>query len=197
MVKETVLELFQKGNGILQASEIRKFGIDNKVLQRMTEAGLIERIGRGLYLDANYIEDEYLVAQYRCKKGVFSHETALYFHGLCDRTPFRLAMSIPSGYNSRIIKDTDHYQFFYCKSELHELGINTAISPCGNQVRVYNKERTICDCIKKRDKLDPDLVLTGVKQYMTETGNDYALLLKYAEMFKVRDKVKQYMEVLV
>lgn len=196
LVNKTVLELLQKNNGILQASEIKKFGIDNKVLQRMTESGVIERIGRGLYLDANCMEDEYLVAWYRCKKGVFSHETALFFHGLCDRTPFRLAMTIPSGYNSRILKDTEHYQFFYCKPELHELGIDTAISPYGAQIRIYNKERTICDCIRKRDKLDADLVMTAVKRYMKETGIDYGLLLEYAEIFKVRDKVKQYIEVL-
>lgn len=196
MDNKTVLGLLQKNNGILHASEIRKFGIDNKVLQRMTESGVIERIERGLYLDSNYMADEYLTAWYRCKKGVFSHETALFFHHLCDRTPFRLAMTIPSGYSSRILKDTDHYQFFYCKSELHELGVETTISPYGNPIRIYNKERTICDCIRKRDKLDVDLVLTSVKRYMKETENSYTMLLEYAEIFKIRDKVKQYMEVL-
>ena len=191
-----ILGLFQKNNGILEAGEVRKLGIDNKVLQRMVESGEIERIGRGLYLDVNYMEDEYVVAQYRCKKGVFSHETALFFHDLSDRTPFQLMMTIPAGYNTRILKETDKYKFFYCKKDCYEIGIIKTATSFGNEVLVYDKERTICDCIRKKDKLDADLVLTAVKRYMKEQGSDYGKLLKYAEIFKVRDKVKQYMEVL-
>lgn len=189
-------DLLRKNNGLLKASDARLMGIDNKILQRLTKVGELERVAHGLYLGANYIEDEYLIAQYRCTRGIFSHETALFFHNLSDRTPFRLTMTVPSGYYSRIITDKDSYQFFYCKPELHELGITTVQSPFGNSVRVYNKERTICDCIKKKDKLDADLVLSAVKQYMGELGNDYALLLKYADMFKIRESVKQYLEVL-
>lgn len=197
MQSDTILELFQKNNGILQASEVRKLGIDNKVLQRMVVAGDIERIGRGLYLDANYMNDEYLIAQYRCKKGVFSHETALFFHDLSDRTPFQLMLTIPSGYNTGILKDKDKYKFFYCKKDLYNIGITRVETPYGNEVSVYDEERTICDCLKKKDKLDSDLVLTAVKRYMKGQGSDYAKLLEYAEIFKIRDKVKQYMEVLI
>lgn len=196
MINEIVMNLIQKNNGVLQAEQVRKAGIDNKVLQRMEANGEILRIGRGLYMDVDYMEDEYFLTQYRCKKGIYSHETALFFHELCDRTPFRLAMTIPNGYNSRLLKDKKNYQFFYCKQDAYALGISSMVSPQGNKIKVYNKERTICDCIKKKDKLDADLVLVAVKQYMREPGNDYALLLKYAEIFKIRDTVKQYMEVL-
>ena len=195
-MNEHVKKLLIKNNGVLKAADAKAAGIDNKVLQRLTESGELERIGQGLYLDATNIKDEYLIAQYRCTKGVFSHETALYFHNLCDRTPLRLMFTIPNGYNSRLLKDKDSYQFFYCKPELHGLGIMTIQSPFGNNIKVYDKERTICDCIKKKGKLDIDLVLSAVKQYMDERGNDYARLLKYAEIFKIRNTVKQYMEVL-
>ena len=58
------------------------------------------------------MEDEYLAAQYRCKKGIYSHETALYFHDLCDRTPLQFMLTFPNGYNTRILKDTNKYNFF-------------------------------------------------------------------------------------
>jgi len=194
--KDTVLELLRKNGGILCASQAREAGVDNKVLQRMTEAGLIEKIEKGLYLDSSQMADEYVVAQYRCRQGIYSHETALYFHGLSDRIPFQLMMTIPNGYNSRILSDTEHYKFFYCRKELHDLGVAAVVTPYGNEVRVYDKERTICDCIRKKEKLDNDLVVTAVRQYMNEKGNDFARLLKYAEVFRVRNQVKQYMEVL-
>jgi len=105
-------------------------------------------------------------------------------------------MTIPTGHNSRLLKEKDCYQFFYCKPELCEVGITEASTTFGNIVRIYNKERTICDCIKKRDKLDSDLVLSALKRYASEQGNDHACLLHYAEIFKIRNVVKQYMEVL-
>jgi predicted transcriptional regulator of viral defense system len=196
-IRETIAEIFKENNGTLRASDARLAGVDNKELQRLTEAGLLERISRGLYILASDMVDDYLVAQYKCGKGVYSHETALYFHGLSDRTPLQLMMTIPSGYNTTLLKDRDAYRFFYCKPDVHALGITTALSSRGNALRVYDRERTLCDCIKKKAVLDSDLVLAAVKQYMSENGTDLAKLLTYAETLKIRGTVRQYMEVLV
>jgi predicted transcriptional regulator of viral defense system len=196
-LKEAIAEILKQNNGILKAADARLAGIDYKELSRLTEAGLLERISHGMYIAASDMSDDYFVAQYKCGKGVFSHETALFFHGLSDRTPLTLMMTIPSGYNTTLLKDKDTYRFFYCKSELHGLGITTMPSPHGNDLRVYDKERTLCDCIKRKDSLDSDLVLPAVKQYMGEGGTDFAKLLDYAGRLKIRDTVRQYMEVLV
>lgn len=194
--EQIVYKLFQLSNGIVEAKQVSGLGIDNKVLQRMTEKGLIERIGHGLYLDANLMQDEYVIAQYRCRKCIFSHETALYFHDLSDRTPLQLMMTIPAGYNTRLLKETDKYKFFYCKKDQFEIGITKGKTSSGNLITLYDKERTICDCIRKKDKLDSDIVVNSIKKYMKEPGADLAKLLKYAEFFNVREQVKQYMEVL-
>ncbi|MDR1042333.1 MAG: type IV toxin-antitoxin system AbiEi family antitoxin domain-containing protein [Clostridiales Family XIII bacterium] len=196
-MKDAIAEILKSNNGVLKASGARLAGIDNKELQRLTDAGLFERVSRGLYISPSDMADEYLVAQYKCGKGVYSHETALYFHNLCDRTPMQLMITIPSGYNTTLLKDKLSYRFFYCKPDIHPIGVGTVLSPHGNELRVYDKERTLCDCIKKKDSLDSDLVLSAVKQYMRESGNDFAKLLSYAEILKIRDKVRQYMEVLI
>ena len=196
-LKETINELLKQNNGIFKAAEAKFAGIDYKELGRLTEAGLLERISHGLYITPSDMADDYLVAQHKCGKGVFSHETALFFHGLSDRTPLQLMMTIPSGYNSTLLKDREAYRFFYCKPELHAIGIATVPSPHGHDLRVYDKERTLCDCIKRKTVLDSDLVLSAVKQYMSETGTDLARLLDYAERLKIRDTVRQYMEVLI
>jgi len=196
-MRETIAGILKENNGTLKASEARLAGIDNKELQRLTEAGLLERLSRGLYISASTIVDDYLVAQYKCGKGVYSHETALFLHGLSDRTPLQLMMTIPSGYNTTLLKDRDTYRFFYCKLDVYALGIETVLSPQGNLLRVYDRERTLCDCIKRMAVLDPDLVLAAVKQYMSEKGTNLAGLLVYAEKLRIRDTVRQYMEVLV
>lgn len=196
MSKELIHDLFQKNNGILEAKQAASFGVDNKVLQRMAAKGVIERIGHGLYLDADFMQDEYVLAQYRCRKGVFSHETALYFHDLSDRTPFQLTMTIPAGYNTRLLEEKERYKFFYCKKDLYKIGITQTKTSYGNLITLYDKERTVCDCIRKKGKLDSDMVVMAVKKYMKEPGADFAALLKYAELFNIREQVRQYMEVL-
>jgi predicted transcriptional regulator of viral defense system len=196
-LNETITKIMKLNHGTLKASDAKLAGIDYKKLRRLADADLLERVSHGLYIDASYLADDYFVAQHRCGKGVFSHETALFFHDLSDRVPFQLMITIPSGYNTRLLKDKKNYRFFYCKPELHQVGVTTALSPHGNTLRVYDRERTLCDCVKKQGTLDLDLVLTAIKSYMREKDADLAKLLDYAETFKIKEAVKQYTEILV
>ncbi len=193
---DKVIELMNLHNGILTSKIANEAGIDNKTLQRLHNSNGIERIGHGLYINPIYLEDDYYMAQYRCKSGVFSHETALFFHELIDRTPFQIMMTIPSGYNTRLLKDKEKYKFFYVTKKLHELGRIQIKTPYGNAVFVYDRERTICDTLKKKAQLDTDLVLEAVKRYMKSPSADFVKLLYYAELFNIRQEVRQYMEVL-
>ena len=195
MDNNSIIDILKNNNGILSSKTALKFGINNKSLQRLCDSGDIERIDNGLYIDPDQIPDEYFLAQYRCTKCIYSHETALFFHDLTDRVPLRLQMTIPSGYNTRLIKEKDKYKIFYIKNDLHELGKISLLSPYGNEILVYDKERSICECIKRKDRLDTDIILSAIKTYMKEPSADYVKLLKYAEIFKVRDTVKQYLEV--
>lgn len=194
---DLVLKLLKSNNGLITSLEAKSKGIDNKILQRMEKLGQLERVEHGLYMDSNQMEDEYYLSQYRCKKGIFSHETALYFHELTDRTPFQIMITIPSGYNTRLLKEKNKYKFFYVAKNLHTIGKITMKTPYGNEVYVYDKERTICDCLKKKEQLDSDLVNDAVRRYLKTPGSDYAKLIKYAELFNIKELVRKYMEVLI
>lgn len=194
--KEMIFDFLKKNNGVIETKQFAERGIDNKVFRRLALEGKIERISKGIYIDAQQMVDDYLLMQYRCKKGIFSHETALFLHDLCDRSPLKLMMTIPTGYNTRLLKMDNHYQFFYIKEELHQIGKTSGLSPYGNTIAVYDKERTICDCLRKKDKLDTDLVLTAVRQYMRDPERDFIKLQSYADILKISSLVHQYMEVL-
>ena len=194
---DLALKLLKNNNGLITSLEAKSKGIDNKILQRMEKLGQLERVEHGLYMDSNQMEDEYYLSQYRCKKGIFSHETALYFHELADRTPFQIMITIPSGYNTRLLKEKNKYKFFYVAKNLHTIGKITMKTPYGNEVYVYDKERTICDCLKKKEQLDSDLVNDAVRRYLKTPGSDYAKLIKYAELFNIKELVRKYMEVLI
>ncbi|MCL2367312.1 MAG: type IV toxin-antitoxin system AbiEi family antitoxin domain-containing protein [Oscillospiraceae bacterium] len=193
---EKVLALMKQNNGYLSSKEAKQNDIENKVLQRMAERGIIERVAHGLYTEAGIFSDSFFVAQHRVPKGIFSHETALFLHDLSDRNPLRLMMTIPAGWNSKLLTDNTMF-FFYNRPKRLALGACEIKTPFGMQVSAYDVERTICDCLKYIDKLDRDLVLTALKRYLKSEQRDNAKLLEYATALKIRDEVYRYMEVLI
>jgi predicted transcriptional regulator of viral defense system len=102
--------------------------------------------------------------QYRFSKGIFSHETALYLHAMTGRTPISYTMTFPSGYNTVGVRK----QGIIAKlatTENYELGITEVVSPCGNPLKVYDIERTLCDIVKIKHSGDIQVVNQALKAY--------------------------------
>ncbi len=193
---DIIKKLLKKNNGIITTKEIEDLGINSKILTRMIEKGIIERVSRGVYISVDTLEDKYFITQAICKKGIFSHETALYFHDLCDRTPIKYQLTIPSYYNNVLIKDKN-YQFFYLKEELYEIGIIEMKTPYGNKVKVYDLERTICDIIRNKKKIEIALFTDAMKRYADRKDRNSIKLHKYAKIFNIEDELRKYLEVLL
>ena len=191
-----VERLLKENNGIIETNQVEELGINNKVLTRMIEKGLIERVARGVYIGKDTFEDKYFITQAICRKGIFSHETALYFHDLCDRTPIKYQLTIPSYYNTKLLKDKN-YEFFYLKEKLYEIGIVKMKTPYGNKVRVYDLERTICDIIRNKKKIETALFADSMKRYAERRDRNSIKLHKYAKIFNIEDDLRKYLEVLL
>lgn len=193
--EDIVKKYIEQRNGIVKTSELRKAGVDTITLTRLVKKGMIERIARGLYIDINTFEDTYYVFQHQCSKAIFSHETALFFHDLTDRTPIKIMSTIPSGYNTKFIKDKN-YLFSYLKKELYDLGKTKVKTPYGNEVYCYDMERTICDLIRDKEKIESYQFTDAMKRYAKLKTKDINKLYKYAEKFNIKNEVRKYMEVL-
>ena len=86
---------------------------------------------------------------------------------------------------------------YYVKPELYELGIVMKKTTFGNEVRCYNAERTICDLIRSRSRMDEETVISAIKNYAAYKDKDLNRLAAYAEKFRVSKILKQYMQVLL
>lgn len=193
---EKIEKLLKKRNGVITTSEVEKLGVNSRILTRMIERGMIERVARGIYISSDTIEDTYFTTQAICKKGIFSNETALYFHDLCDRTPIKYQLTIPSNYNNILIKNKN-YQFFYLKEDLYEIGITEMKTPYGNKVKVYDLERTICDIIRNKKKIEIALFTDAMKRYAERKDRNSIKLHKYAKLLNIEDELRKYLEVLL
>ena len=67
----------------------------------------------------------------------------------------------------------------------------------GHTVIVYDPERTLCDVIRSRNKMDRQIVIEALKNYARSKEKDLHRLFRYAENFGVEKILHQYLEVLL
>ena len=188
--------LLREKEGMLLTKDIIEAGISKQLLSKYVKKGYIERVAQGVYLSKDAFEDAMYVLQARSKKAIFSHETALYLHDLTDRDPLQYTVTLPSGYNASNFKNDGIYVYFI-KNDLLNLGVEYGKTPFGRNIRVYNKERTICDIVRNRNVIDSAIINEGIRRYLSEKEKDIPKLLQYAEKFRVEKIIRQYVEVLI
>lgn len=189
---EKIKVLLEQNNGILYVKKLEENNIHRQYLKILEEKGEIIRILKGVYIDNDKDVNEFFIMSEKYKTGIFSHNTALYFYNLTDRTPINLDMTFPSNVRNK----NDFLESHYIKPELHSLGQTTLELEDGTNIRIYNIERTICDIIRDRNKIDPQIFNTAMKEYFKRSDKNLNLLYKYAKEFKIDKILKKYMEVL-
>lgn len=65
----------------------------------------------------------------------------------------------------------------------------------GKEVRCYDAERTVCDLLRSRSRMDEETVISAVKNYVIYKNKDLNRLAVYAEKFNVSKNLKSYMEI--
>ena len=193
---ERIQAVAEKNNGFIKTAQVEQLGISRPMLRKYTEAGKLEQVCKGLYILASDIADEYALLQARSKFAVLSYGTALFLWGLSDRTPHTYDITVPRGTNISLLKrDNPNLRCHYVQSDTYEIGISETISPQGATVRLYDKERCICDLIRDKNQIDMQLYSQAIKDYF-KTKPNIRKLLKYGKLFGIEEKIRTYMEVL-
>jgi len=191
-----VQQLLSRGNGMLSASQAVAAGLHRQQLANFVKSGILEHAERGIYISPGGLDDALFWMQQRAKKIVYSHETALFLHRMTDRTPIRYSITVPSSYKASMALKKS-CKIYYIKQELIDLGKIEKSSGMGNNVIIYDLERTLCDVIRSRNKIDGQIVIEALKNYAQSKEKDLHRLYKYAENFGVEKILHQYLEVLL
>lgn len=193
---QIVKELAEKTDGIVTTEQIVEAGLSRTVIRSYLDKNLLVRESQGIYSLSDSIADNFALLQKRSRKMIFSYGTALYLHGMSDRTPDTIHVTVPQGYNaSRIKRDNPMMELHYINEKLWPLGILQVTSPMGAEVLTYDKERTICDLIRDRKEVDLQVYAQGLKEYFKADSN-IRKLIKYGKVFGIEEKVRIYIEVL-
>lgn len=194
--KEEILNIASKNGGYITTKELTEYNINSRFLTSLVKEKKLSRASRGYYILPNTFSDDFYIILSKCKKAVFSDATALYFHNLSDRTPLIYDITLPYGYGN-CYKDMPNVCLHYVKKENIDLGMIEIESPFGMKIKTYDMERTICDIIKNKNKMDIEIFVKALKEYSRLKNKDPNKLMRYAKKLNVEKKVREYMEVLL
>ena len=188
-----ILNLFK--NGYLTTKDVTDNNIPRTYLTKLIKENKIERVSRGVYIKKNVLVDEFVVLQSKSKYAIYSDTTALYLHGFSNRIPIRYDITIKSGYKGSLQKE-DNVNLFYTKNELLDLGVINYKLDSGNIIRVYDLDKTICDIIKNKKKIDAEIFNKAIREYFYSKKKNTLKLYEYAKKMNIYNKVRDTFEVL-
>ncbi len=179
-------------------SEAIHAGISRRTLYAMRDAGVLERLSRGVYRLASLpglsAPDLVAVAS-RIPKGVVCLISALAFHELTTQVPHAVDVAIARGTEKpRINYPSVHVYWFSGDAFSKGLGTHTID---GKRVRLYSAEKSIADAFKYRNKIGMDVALEALRTWRSRRRPNVNRLLKYARICRVERVMRPYLEAMI
>jgi len=188
---EEVRQIFDEHGGMLRTRELYAYKVFYNDVQQFVRDGLVEKIRYGYYqwIDEDNPSEARLINQL-FPDGILNMYTALFYYGYSDRTPnaWHLAVSKDSG-KSRFKIDYPFVRPYFVEPDLLNLGL-TSGEIDSNPVRIYDKERTICDCLRYRNKMDREIFVKAIQRYVNDTSKNIPRMMHYAKKLRAANTVK-------
>lgn len=185
-------KIFERYGGMMRTKDLQKEKIQYRTLQRLIDQEVVEKVRYGYYQWINPEDFSEVGTVIRLfPDAVFCMETALRYYEYSDRTPaeWHLAVSKDSG-KSRFKIDYPFVKPHYMEPSWLEVGLTSGTMD-GNKVRIYDKDRVICDCLRYRNKMDKEIFNKAVQRYIADPEKNIPHLLEYAEVLRVKKIVKE------
>jgi predicted transcriptional regulator of viral defense system len=186
---------YMRRAGVLRPRELDGLGVSRIYLQRLCNRGIVERVGRGLYVlaDADVTEHHSFAAA--CKRvphGVVCLLSALRFHGLTTQLPSEVWIAIDQSARRPRVQQPRIRVVRFSGAALSE-GVET-IRIENVPVRVYNAAKTVADCFKYRNKIGRDVALEALRDCRRQRKATNDELWHFAKICRVANVMRPYLE---
>lgn len=184
-------KIFDHYSGMMRTKELKQEKIYYKNIEQLIEAGCVEKVRYGYYQWVNPDDFSEIGTVSRLfPDAILCMDTALRYYGYSDSTPgeWHLAVSKDSG-KSRFRIDYPFVKPYYMEPAVLELGL-TKGNMDGHEMRIYDKDRVICDCLRYRNKMDKEIFNKAIQNYIADPEKRIPKLMEYAEPLRVKKIVK-------
>ena len=188
---ETLRMLFSSHNYVMTTAELTKSKVYYADIKQLLDEELIERVRRGYY---HWIQDEgkseIVIINSLFPDAVLCMETALFYYKYSDRNPAEWNFAIDRNVSKlRTNIDYPFIKAYRIESELVTLGETTGEIDF-TTVRIYDRDRTICDVLKNMSKMDKEIFNKAVQGYVKDPKKNIPNLMEYAKVLRVQKRVK-------
>ena len=195
---ERIYKVFKTHNGFARTKDILVAGIHPRDIKRIRDEGRIIRVKRGLYRFTNIplISNQGFIDLARAiPEGVICLLSALSYYELTTFNPSVISMAICRGSREPKI-EYPPVEFYHFSKKQFEAGINK-IKIKGHEIRIYNPEKTICDCFRYRNKLGLDIAKEGLSEYLKRKDRNLEKLLEYAEICRIKPLLQTWLNAMI
>lgn len=196
--QDAALAALADAGGIAHTTELAKVGVRHTALTALWRQGRLIRLKAGLYQLPESMPTQHAAlvqAAYAVPNGVICLVSALDFYGLTDANPEAVWIAVPmGGWTPRVSEPP--IQLVHFRTRLHELGTEVQ-SVDGHDIRIYSKEKTLCDCLRLPELVGRDVTLGALRRYLRVPGADITRLLAIANDCRVGRRMTPYVEALV
>lgn len=194
---KAALEVFRRGGGMLRTTEILRAGVHRRELYALRDAGLIDRVSRGVYRLTDlppFAEPDLVVVASRVPKAVFCLVTALHFHDLGSEIPREVSIALPRGTATPKVGNRPLHVYRFSPAA-YEAGVERHLRE-GVTLSVYGAAKTVADCFKFRNQLGIDVAVEALRGGLEDRKFRPADVMRFARICRVDRIVRPYLEAL-
>ena len=189
---DDIVKIFRANKGYARMNELKNAHIHTRNIARAVNEGTIEKVKPGLYKLVDYPWDEHGSFADVCnsnKKSVICLLSAADYHQLTTFNPSEIYVAVPNN-TDKFILQYPPIKVYYFGDNYYKPGIETIVTKSGT-IRIYNKEKTICDLFRYMNKLGEDVAVESLKEYLkNRKGRSIPKLLEYSEICGVKKKIE-------
>ena len=187
---------FKLNNYVMTTAELLEAKLYYADIKQLLDESFIERVRRGYY---HWIEDdgesEIVIINRLFPDAVLCMETALFYYQYSDRNPSEWSFAIDKNVSKlRTNIDYPFIKAYRMERQLLTLGeTNGEIDH--HTVRIYDRDRTICDVLRNMNKMDKEIFNKAIQGYVADPKKSIPNLMKYAQVLRVQKKVNEWIGV--
>ena len=170
----------------MRTCELTKEGISYQMLQNLIEEGSVEKIKYGYYQwqdEKAFTEVSVITSLF--PEAVICDISAAMYYGYTDRVPgvWHIAVDNKSARN-KFKLDFPIIKPHFIEASRLDIGVSEG-NIDGITVKIYDRERVICDCLRHVNTMDGEVFNTVIQRYISDKDKDAAKLMMYASKLGV------------
>ena len=188
---------FRDSNGILKTVSLTEMKLDSRAIGKLVDEGVLVRVRNGYYrlAGARKSESDAALIASLFPDAVVCMYSALFHWGYSDRTPLAWDLAVDKNtFRGRFdIPDLAIVPWFLT-AESVSLGVTRGKFD-GVPLRVFDRDRVICDCLKYENRMERETFTKAVQGYIADPKKNVANLLEYAKRRRVTGRIRDVLGV--